>query len=147
MLLPVQVTFRDMPSSAGLREYIRNRAAKLDSFYERITACRVVVEAFHRHHHHGKRFHVRIDLTVPGGELVVGRNTPDRLTHEDPYACLDEALDDAQRILQEWSRRRRGDAKHHDAFAGVHVGSEVRFAEELGDKGPRATVVEVPRHH
>jgi ribosome-associated translation inhibitor RaiA len=143
MLLPVQVTFRDMPSSAGLREYVRNRAAKLDSFYERITACRVVVEAFHRHHHHGKRFHVRIDLTVPGGELVVGRNTPDRLTHEDPYACLDEAFDDALRVIQDWSRRRRGDVKHHDHTRHA----DVRFAEELGDKGPRATVVEVPRHH
>ena len=40
--------------------------------------CRVIVEAPHRHHRKGKAYEVRIDLTVPGGELVINRS-PKRL--------------------------------------------------------------------
>jgi hypothetical protein len=29
-----------------------------------------MIEAPHRHHRQGKRYHVRIDITVPGDELV-----------------------------------------------------------------------------
>ena len=43
-------------------------AAKLEEFFSRITSCRVVVEAPHRHHKSGELFHVRIDLGVPGHE-------------------------------------------------------------------------------
>jgi hypothetical protein len=46
---------------------------KLDKFYDRIMRCDVVVEAHHKHHHKGNLYHVRIDLTVPGSELVVNR--------------------------------------------------------------------------
>ena len=121
---------------------------------------------------------------MPGGELVVGRSSPDKLTHEDPYACIDEAFDDAQRLVQDWNRKHRGDVKHHEqpsrygkivrifveegygflhneagddvyfhhncvtngAFSRLHVGMDVRFSEELGEKGPQATVVEIVRH-
>lgn len=52
---------------------IRSRAEKLDSFYDKIIGCRVLVEAPHHHHRAGQRCHVRIDLTVPGEEIVINR--------------------------------------------------------------------------
>ena len=50
---------------------VQDEADKLDKNFGRITNCRVIVEAPHRHHRHGDSFHIRIELGVPGKELVV----------------------------------------------------------------------------
>ena len=73
MKIPLKITFRNMEPSKAIEDNIREKAAKLDSFYDRIMSCRVTVEAPHRHHHKGKAYQVRIDLTVPGDELVIDR--------------------------------------------------------------------------
>ncbi|TNF39031.1 MAG: ribosome-associated translation inhibitor RaiA, partial [Gammaproteobacteria bacterium] len=73
MQQPLQITFRDIPYSDALEADIREKAAKLDQFYDHIMSCRVVVELPHGHHHKGKLYHVTIDITVPGEELVVNR--------------------------------------------------------------------------
>jgi ribosomal subunit interface protein len=111
MQSPVQVTFRDIPSSPALSAHVEKRAAKLDTFFDRITHCHVVVEAPHRHHKHGKRYHVRIDLHVPGKELVVSKN-PDE-AKEDAYAAIDDAFTDAERALEEFARLHQPDTKTH----------------------------------
>ena len=115
MQLPVQVTFRALSPSPSIDQHVRRRVAKLDTFYERIMGCRVVVEVPHRHHKHGKRYHVRIDITVPGHELVVGRNPSENLNHEDVHAAIDDAFDDAERMVEDHARRLRQDRKslHH----------------------------------
>ena len=65
MEIPLKITFRDMPPSKAIENTIRERAAKLESLHDGITACRVNLEAPHRHHHKGKSYVVRIDITVP----------------------------------------------------------------------------------
>ncbi len=42
---PLQITFRDIPPSEALEADIREKATKLDQFYEKIMTCRVMVEA------------------------------------------------------------------------------------------------------
>ena len=69
----VQITFRGMETSPSVEAQVRRRAEELDQFSNRITACRVVMEAAHRRHQQGTIYNVRIDLTVPGGTLVVNR--------------------------------------------------------------------------
>ena len=64
MRFPLQITFRNMSHSNEVEESIRAEAEKLETFYDRITACRVAVEVPHRHHRKGKPVHVRIDLRV-----------------------------------------------------------------------------------
>src|SRR5262245_59566699 len=71
MRLPVQITWRDMAPSPAVGEKIREEAAKLEEFYDRITSCRVMIEILYRYKNGGYRFHIRIDLTVPGSEIVV----------------------------------------------------------------------------
>ena len=108
MALPLQVTFRDVRHSDSLEARVRARADKLESFHRQITSCRVALEAPHRQKRHGLRYRVRIDLTVPGAKLVIGRHE-----FSDAYAAVDDAFHDAQRVLtQHASRHRevRGDA-------------------------------------
>ncbi len=52
---------------------IRERGQKLIRFHERITACRFFIAEARRQHQKGTLFHVRIDLSVPDGEIVVNR--------------------------------------------------------------------------
>lgn len=113
MELPVQISFRDMDSSEALEADIRERAAKLDQFFDKITSCRVMVEASHKRHHKGNLFHVRIELGVPGKEIVVSRDPQDAHSHEDPYITVRDAFDAAQRQLEEYARRQRGEVKSH----------------------------------
>jgi len=71
MNLPVQMTFRNMDASAAVAARVQEEADKLERYFDRITSCRVIVEAPLRHHRRGDPFHIRIELGVPGKELVV----------------------------------------------------------------------------
>ncbi len=113
MMLPLQITFRNIPSSEAIEASIRERAGKLDLFYDIITSCRVVVEVPHRHHK-GKLYHVRVDITVPGGELVINRESTKRTAHEEVYVLIQKAFDTARRQLQDYARRQWGEVKGHE---------------------------------
>ena len=131
MILPVQITFRNMKPSDAVAARIRKEAAKLDKYYARITSCRVVVEVPHRHHHWGEQFHIRIELGVPGGEVAV-RHAPSLHAmmqrsetsewhrhfeagpqHKDIYVAIRDSFKAARRCLQDHVRRMRGDVKSH----------------------------------
>jgi cold shock CspA family protein/ribosome-associated translation inhibitor RaiA len=113
MQTPVQISFRDMAPSEAIETRVRELAAKLERFASDLVGCRVVIEAPHRHHHKGKLFHVRIDLTLPGHDLVVDRE-PENHAHEDVYVAIRDAFVAAQRQLQNRVHRRRGDVKAHE---------------------------------
>lgn len=116
MQLPLVISFKGLPSSPAVEARIRSEAAKLDRFHGRITSCRVTVEEPHRHHHQGRLFHVRIQLTVPGRQdLVVKRSPSQHHAHEDPYVAIRDAFDAARRQLQDHVRVSRGKVKFHEA--------------------------------
>lgn len=108
MQIPIQITFRDIPRSDELEAHIRQKAEKLEEFHSRIISCRVMVEEQHKHHHQGRQFRVRIDLRVPGKEIVANRDH-----HEDVYVALRDAFDAVKRQLEEVAREMRGDVKAH----------------------------------
>lgn len=114
MKLPVQITFRNMDPSEMTEGNIRERVDKLEQFYDQIMGCRVMVEAQHRHHHQGNLYHVRIDLTVPGQELVVSRNAGKDHAHEDVYVAIRDAFDAARRQLEDHARQQRLQVKTHE---------------------------------
>jgi cold shock CspA family protein len=114
MQIPLQITFRGMSPSVAVEAKIRERAAKLDRYYGRIMGCRVIVETPHRHHHQGKLFHVRVDLTVPGGELLVRREPARHHAYEDVFVAVRDAFDAIQRQLEDYVRRQRGQVKTHE---------------------------------
>jgi cold shock CspA family protein/ribosome-associated translation inhibitor RaiA len=114
MKQPLEITFRDMPHSDAVEAKIREKAAKLDEFYDHIMACHVVIEAPHGHHHQGNLFHVRINLTVPHGEIVIKRDPKEHQAHEDAYVTIRDAFNAARRKLQDFARKQRGDVKVHE---------------------------------
>jgi len=63
---------------------------------------------------HGDLYHVRVDLKVPGNEIVVKRDPPEHHSHEDIHVAVRDCFDAVRRQLEDHVRRRRGDVKTHD---------------------------------
>lgn len=108
MQLPLQITFRHMDPSPAVESAIRKHAERLDRFSDRVTSCRVVVEAPHKHQRKGRLYDIRIDLTVPGEELPVTRTGPRDHAREDIYVAIRDAFDTVTRVLEDHTRRARG---------------------------------------
>ena len=104
MKLPLQITTRNMSLSEAAEQTIREKAEKLNTFCDRITSCRVLVEAPHRHKQQGVLYNVHIDITVPGNEIVVKKEQS-----EDLYVSIRDAFDAARRQLKDYTERQRGD--------------------------------------
>ena len=115
MNFPLEISFRNMDPSPAVETRIREKAAKLERFYNRIMGCTVVVEAPHRHHHKGKLYSVHIDIRVPGKDLVVDRAKPLDKAHKDVYIAVRDAFSAAARRLEDHSQRMRGEVKAHGA--------------------------------
>ena len=127
----LQITFRNMKSSPTVEEWVREAAGKLETFYGQITGCHVAVEVPHRHHLRGALYHVRIDLTLPGGEVVIKREaslaksarregqlgvrkqSEVEMPHKNLRMAINDAFKAAARRLQDYARRQRGDIKTH----------------------------------
>jgi ribosomal subunit interface protein len=175
MIIPLQITARNIELSDAMREDIAQRVAKLDNVYDRIMRCRVVVEEPKRHPHEGKMYSVHIIMTVPGTELITKREL-----NKDLFVAMRDSFQAARRKLEEFAREQRGEVKIHEGsprvriaalfpdkgygfltspegydvyfhensvvnkdFKKLEIGMEVRFAEEMGEKGPQASSVVV----
>jgi cold shock CspA family protein/ribosome-associated translation inhibitor RaiA len=190
MQVPLEISFRGMDRSPELEAEVREKAAKLEEFYDRITACRVVIEAPHQHHRTGNVYHVRIYLSVPQHDIAVDRDPGEHHAHEDVHVAIRDAFDASRRQLQDVARKLRGDIKAHETpphgrikeiypsaidpqegygfittsdgrdiyfdsnslldgeLTDLAPGTEVRFVEEAGEKGPQASSVRlVGQHH
>ncbi len=124
MQIPLQITMRDIPGSAAVEDHIREKAAKLEMLYPHIMGCRVVLEMPHKHKHQGRLFNVRLDITVPGGELAVNRESDG-----DVYVALRDAFDAAKRQIEDYGRIQRGDTKSHPP---VFHGKVTRLMPDAG---------------
>jgi ribosomal subunit interface protein len=113
MQIPLEIRFRNMDPSPAVEARIREKAAKLERFHDRIIGCSVVVEAPHKHHHKGKLYSVHIDISVPGKDVVIDRAKPLDHAHEDVYVAVRDAFNAAARRLEDYTRRMRGDVKSH----------------------------------
>jgi ribosomal subunit interface protein len=116
MQIPLQITFREIEHSDALENHIRDKAQKLEQFYSALVGCRVVVDQPGKHQHLGKPFSIRIDLTVPGGEIVV-----DRQQNEDVYVALRDAFNAARRKLEDFGHRQRREIKAHEPIVSGRV--------------------------
>lgn len=121
-----QIAYRDVEPSPALERLIQAEAAKLERFFTGIVSCRVLVEHRHRRHKHGSPFNVRIDLSLPGAELVVNHSDdvrpvppasddePERVHksaehegHKDPELAVRAAFAALKRRLQEHVKQLR----------------------------------------
>ena len=129
MQLPV-VTIRGIQPSDEFLTRIIERAARLERYYRPILGCHVLVELDEARHRTGNSYHVRIELAVPGQEIVIRQRSTlhaqaqdldqEKLTKRDDikrerrYAdvAVREAFAAARRRLRDHAQRRRTVAFH-----------------------------------
>jgi ribosomal subunit interface protein len=102
METPLEIAFVDTDSSPAAETQIRERVARLERRFDRITSCHVYVAAPHRQHRKGNEFEVRIELRVPGTELVVANRPGDAHAHDDLYVAIRDAFQAMESQLEEW---------------------------------------------
>lgn len=196
MIIAPQITFHNMEPSSEIEAMVLKEASQLERYFSRITSCRVLIEGPGRQH---GTYRIRIDMCVPGEELVVEHNPtlhqtlqaaeatkktkasePNR-QRRDVRLAIHEAFHEVRRRLQDYVRRMRGQTKQHEGlssgtvvrifpdegygfieadgrelyfhrdsvlashFDRLRIGSAVRFAEEMGEKGPQASTVRLIR--
>jgi ribosomal subunit interface protein len=114
----LKVVFRGMEPSQALEGEIRERVTKLERLHQGIISCHVAVEA---PRHKGAVFEVRVDIVVPGQEIVAARGPGKDQAHENAYVALRDAFDAAKRQLEAYRERRRREVKQHEPPDLGHV--------------------------
>ena len=108
-----QVSFDDLPVDEAVRDAALDHVTQLDRLSDRITGCHVVIGQPHRHRRQGRLYSVRVDVVMPGGEIVVNRDHHLDHAHEDVFVALRDAFDAARRQVEDRVRRLRGVEKTH----------------------------------
>jgi len=121
MQTQLKITLHDLAHSAALDARIRAKVAKLEQAFPRLTGCHVVVSEPHRHRQNPRSFAITINVTFPGGEVVVTRGDRD-----DVYVLVRDAFAAAERDLEKSLDRRavRGNPHHGLAPRAALVNQE-----------------------
>lgn len=114
MKLPPDIRFIGLEPSDAVATAALEKANKLDQFCPSIMSCHVAIELAHKHRQQGRPFAVRVNLTLPGRELVANR-----VEHEDVYVALRDAFDDMRRQLEDTMRRMQDQEKRPENLAGA----------------------------
>ncbi len=131
---PLEITFHNLEPSPAVEAEIRERFAKLERLYDRVTACRISVEALHKQHRTGNVYEVHIDMLVPGAELAVSRQPKkpkERYANPDVYTSIRDAFAAAERQLKRYKRQLREDVQPQDPMFQGQV-AEMHPDEDWG---------------
>jgi putative sigma-54 modulation protein len=109
MNTPLEIAFKGLDKSPAIETKITERAARLEKHFDRMTHCRVVVAAPHKHSHKGKTYEIKIDIGIPGGApLIVTHESAVGQAQEDLKIALRDAFDAADRRLIELVEKKNG---------------------------------------
>lgn len=122
MQIPLQIVAQGLTLDQRTQKTIRGYADKLETFFDRIMGCRVTVSVPNRWPQGNPLTHrVRVDLTVPRGELVVRRQP-----HPDLLDAIQDAFRVAGRRLQDYARE-LPDGEPPEARTRPHRGQVARL--------------------
>lgn len=108
MQVPLELAFRNMDTPEWAEAEIRERVGRLERIFDRLTACRVWVEAPPAHTKRDMVPTVRIEMSVPGQKLAVSHE-PNK-AHEDYHTpdlgvAIREAFTSAERRLKDYKKK------------------------------------------
>lgn len=98
--VPLKLTMRHTETSVALSAEVERGTKRLAELEARIVRCDVLVEPPGPHHRHGSNWRVRIDVTIPGKDVVV-----DHTRATDPIFAVHQAFAAAARRIERFRRR------------------------------------------
>lgn len=109
----IHITFHQLDHSKALEQEIYQKAEKLFKTHPFIMDCRIVVNSPHHHKHKGNLYQIRVDIKVPGEELIVNKQKEKEHSHENPYIAVSNAFKTAEHLLQQYKEKTHDIVKHH----------------------------------
>ncbi|HRD77991.1 MAG TPA: HPF/RaiA family ribosome-associated protein [Hyphomicrobiaceae bacterium] len=108
----VNVHFHGIDRSEAVVQKAQGYAEKLTRTFDRITHCRVAIEAPHRHAHKARVYLVRIDVGLPGrSPVIISSDSDYNPAHEDVLIALKDAFEAARRQVAAVADQMRSPAK------------------------------------
>jgi putative sigma-54 modulation protein len=98
MTTPVEIHFHGIEKSGAVEERVREKFAKLARHFERITSCRVGIEATQRNAQKAKVYQIKIEVGMPRrGPVVVCHERTGGNAHEELGLAIRDAFEAALR--------------------------------------------------
>lgn len=132
MQRPPTITWRNVDHGPTAEADVQKYVAQLDKVHPRITGVDVVVEQPHGRHQQGNLYHVRVDIHLPGDQIVVKRDPPAHQAREDLHVAIRDAFKAARKRLNEQAAVVRGEVKPHEELP---VGTVAQLSDEAGGYG------------
>jgi ribosomal subunit interface protein len=139
MQVPLEIAFHHVARSESIEDEIRDRVAKLERLYRRMTSCRVHVDQRARNKNDTVPPVVRIEIGIPGRKDLVVSHEPDRLQRRFQTPDLRNAINDAfaiaeRRLVELKNRRQRRTKQARHDIANQSLGEVVDIlpAEDHG---------------
>jgi len=117
MQIPVEIGFRNVPHSQTTEDDIRERVARLERIYDRLTTCRVLVDQRNDNSKHTIPPVVRIEMSIPGHKDLVVNHEPDHLQRKFQAPDLRNAINEAFRIAERQLASHKDQLTDHTAEA------------------------------
>lgn len=99
--IPLEIAFHNLPSTPWAEAEIRERVAKLERIYDRLTTCRVRVDRRARNTRGTIPPVVRIEMSVPGYKDIVVSHEPEHLQRKFQTPELRDAISEAFRVAEQ----------------------------------------------
>lgn len=104
MTVPLEIHFHGLDKSEAMETRVREKFAKLERHFHRMSSCRVVLEAPHRNPAKAKVFQVKIEINVKGGKpIIINHEREGAHANEDLALTIRDAFDAALRQVDEKS--------------------------------------------
>jgi cold shock CspA family protein len=132
--IPVHMNALNVELSPKLERDIRTRLARLERFDARIVSAVVTIDVPQRHRRSdGKRYRVKLEVTLPGRAFVINRQP-----RTDLQTALQDVFSAARRRIEDYVRRQRGAVKAHERLQRGRVSqyyplAGYGFVEEMSD--------------
>ena len=109
---PLEIVFHGLDKSEAVEARVREKVARLAKHFDRLTHCRVVIDATRRQTVKGMLYHVKIEIGVPSKPPIVVNTEPaQNVVQEDLLVTLREAFAAARRRLDDEAALIKGAAK------------------------------------
>ena len=98
MNTPVEVHFHGIEKSEAIERRVREKVAKLERHFGRMTSCRIGIEAPQRTPQKPKVFQIKIEIGVPRrGHIVISHERKGSHANEELALAIRDAFDAALR--------------------------------------------------
>jgi putative sigma-54 modulation protein len=114
--LDIDIHFHGLEKSDAVETKVRDKIAKLKRHFDRMTACRVVLEAPNRNAAKAKLFQVKIEISAPNHKPIIINHERDvahagedlNLTIRDAFEAAVRKVDEVGAKLADRTKSERG---------------------------------------